>query len=78
VASKQVRDQRQIGFGWADVIGPAATATVVFTVFLWLRNQGLDSLTTLDTGLAQPPPPGRALGWASRWSSNKSPCTAAV
>ena len=38
-------------FGWADVLGPVAIGTVVFAVFLWLFQEGLGSLTTLDTAL---------------------------
>lgn len=40
-------------FGWADVFGPAAIASVVAVTCLWLRDQGLASLTAW---------PDRALG----------------
>jgi len=30
---------------------PIASGTVVMAVFIWLWHQGLESLTTLDTGL---------------------------
>jgi len=38
-------------FTWADVFGPLAIATVVVAVFFWLFQEGLASLTTVDTGL---------------------------
>ena len=38
-------------FGWADVIGPLAAATVVMAVFFWLFQEGLASLTAVDTAL---------------------------
>ena len=38
-------------FGPADLLGPAAIASVVFVVGLWIRNQGLASLTTVDTAI---------------------------
>ena len=37
--------------GWADLFGPLAIATVVVAVFIWLFQEGLASLTTVDTGL---------------------------
>lgn len=37
--------------GLADLLGPAAIASVVAVVFLWIRNQGLLSLTTVDTAV---------------------------
>jgi len=43
--------RRSAKFGWADLIGPIASGTVVMAVFIWLWHQGLESLTTLDTGL---------------------------
>jgi predicted ferric reductase len=38
-------------FGWADLIGPVAVGTVVFATCLWLRDEGLASLTTFDSAL---------------------------
>ncbi|MEV7341822.1 ferredoxin reductase family protein [Streptomyces sp. NPDC093544] len=38
-------------FGLADLLGPTAIASVVAVVFLWIRNQGLLSLTTVDTAV---------------------------
>ncbi|MEV6166728.1 ferredoxin reductase family protein [Streptomyces sp. NPDC051954] len=38
-------------FGLADLLGPAAIASVVFVVGLWIRNQGLASLTTVDSAI---------------------------
>src|SRR5262245_14271321 len=35
-------------FGWADVLGPAAIASVVAVVWLGLMNQGLASVTVLE------------------------------
>jgi len=34
------RRTQPAGFGWADIIGPFAVATVVGVVFLWLFNNG--------------------------------------
>src|SRR5438445_10473553 len=47
-SSRAVTRQR---FGWADVLGPVAVGTVVVAVFLWLYQEGLGSLSTLDTAL---------------------------
>jgi predicted ferric reductase len=38
-------------FGSADLLGPLALGTVVVAAFFWLRNEGLASLTTVDSGL---------------------------
>ncbi|MGW1208103.1 ferredoxin reductase family protein [Streptomyces sp. NPDC002499] len=38
-------------FGLADLLGPAAIASVVAVVFIWILNQGLLSLTTVDTAI---------------------------
>ena len=38
-------------FGWADVIGPIAIGTLVFATFLWVKDEGLASLTTVDSAL---------------------------
>jgi predicted ferric reductase len=42
---------RRPRFGWADVLGPLAIATVVVAVFIWLFQEGLASLTTVDSAL---------------------------
>lgn len=33
-------------FGWADLLGPVGIASAVFVVCLWLRDQGLTSVTS--------------------------------
>jgi predicted ferric reductase len=38
-------------FGWADVLGPLAIGTVAVCFFMWIRNEGLASLTVFDTAL---------------------------
>jgi predicted ferric reductase len=38
-------------FGWADALGPVAIGTVVVCFFMWIRNEGLASLTVFDTAL---------------------------
>jgi predicted ferric reductase len=46
-----VRRDRAPWFGWADLLGPAAIGTVVVCFFMWIRNEGLASLTVFDTAL---------------------------
>lgn len=50
-ASQASRRPKALRFGWADLIGPVGILINVVVVAMWIRNQGLASLTSLDRAI---------------------------